>query len=352
MEKYNYCPKCGSKQSGSPKFCFECGNEFKAQTNEPIDLKFAYIHIESAIENLVLKSGILIITINKDKVILSKRPESFKLKISIDESILDENKTFIIKSLSYHKNNNHFEKEYILDYTDKVINNIVNELSTLFQLETGIEFDHEPFSEKVIPKAFEEPIVKEAENITTNPKLLINQKKRILDPLTIIIIIGFLIIGGALLKYHFEHIPKDVEISNKYISDKDYIKTKPVFNDENIDNSTNDKKKNLGRLVGVWPDPQLAKDMDFPAAYKFVLSDDGKLYFSSCDMSEEKLEIGAKSELITISELVWNGKEFVDMHLPDQRFKINKSGDLIISDQLGKIGVFAKSFIDPTVLKF
>lgn len=353
MGNYNYCPNCGAKQSGNPKFCFECGNDLSGNVIEPsgtLNVEIAYPHFETAIDTLIRKSGILIITINKEKIVLTKNPESFKLKVSIDESSLNEKNTLNIKSLSFRKAGNSMEKDYILNYTDKVINDIVHDLSCLFQIETGIEFEHKQFAENEIPSKNSEPILSSDEGQTNNSEISVDKKNRKLDPLTKVIIIGLLIIVGLLFGRNLKEKTSAVEKSHHNNSNVDYSSVnQPVSG--NYDTS-NEDKRDMGRLVGVWPDNELAKSAGFSAGYKFVLSDEGKLYFSTCDLTEETLEIGAKSELITISELVWDGKEYVDMHLPDQRFRINKSGDLIISDQLGKIGVFVKSFIDPTVLKF
>ncbi len=109
---------------------------------------------------------------------------------------------------------------------------------------------------------------------------------------------------------------------------------------------------NHDRLVGLWYDKVTSDQVGKRMGQKIVLGVDGKLYFELCAIADEQTEIGAKSELNFPHEIVYNGSEYVDMIMSDQRLQISKTGDLRILDQLGLIDTYTKIFIDPTIIKF
>ncbi|WP_293926368.1 hypothetical protein [Sphingobacterium sp. UBA6320] len=106
----------------------------------------------------------------------------------------------------------------------------------------------------------------------------------------------------------------------------------------------------MGHLVGVWLDAHNSKAYNQRIGQKIVLKDN-KFYYGPCDIDKESLEINTLSS-VPYSEIVYNGKEYVDMNISDQKLIITKSGDLKIYDQLGLVDTYAKIFIDPTILKF
>ena len=352
MNEFKFCPNCGNKLSPNSNFCSSCGSKLNLP-KESLDLRNINSIISDEIEYLINKSGRLIINIDENKVYLSKDPESFKLKVNIENIHLSEELKAKLTKLSFENNEVGFEKIYIANYSEKVSNNIIDDLSLIFQLHSNIRFDHEDFEGKEVSNVNDETqnqqIVNTAKHDideivfhTSNTK----KKKYNLKSIIIIVVLG--IIGLNIYSYHSKHSKKTDDSQQFAISPTSENNT----NIEDGKSKINDEDEKYGRLIGVWPDYKIQKDVGFQVGYKFVLSNDGKLYFSSCDISEEKLEIGAKSKLLKITEIVWNGEEYVDLSLSDQRFRINKSGDLEIYDQLGKIGVFTKIFIDPTVLKF
>ena len=124
--------------------------------------------------------------------------------------------------------------------------------------------------------------------------------------------------------------------------------TKTAYKDLNEAPSKESETQKKGRLIGIWLDAYNSKAYNQRIGQKIVLKEN-KLYYGPCDIDKESLEINTLSS-VPYSEIVYNGKEYIDMNISDQKLIITKTGDLKIYDQLGIVDTYPKIFIDPKIL--
>jgi hypothetical protein len=93
-----------------------------------------------------------------------------------------------------------------------------------------------------------------------------------------------------------------------------------------------------GHLVGVWYDESIKTDQGQQVAYE-VISKDHKTYMQAITFTGKNLQLSDTPVVDTTvaTELKRSGSLFVNAHSPNEIYKVDKAGNLLIYDEHGLV---------------